>query len=275
MADNTGIEWADATQNFWTGCLKVSQGCKFCYMHRELEGRFKKDANIVTRTANATFNKPLTWKDPRVIFTCSWSDFFIKDADAWRDDAWDIIRNTPQHTYLVLTKRPERINACLPEDWGNGYNNVVLGVSIENEKTALYRTLKILEVKCKHRMLSIEPLLKPIAVRPLLKVLLADETWVKPFDWVIVGGESGNDTGKYGYRPTKKEWILNIVDQCKSVSVPVFVKQLGTHLAKELKLKDREGKDFEDPMFPSKLKVRELPGYITLKPKIETVLIKP
>ncbi len=267
MAENSGIEWTDATQNFWTGCIKVSAGCKFCYMYMELNGRFKKDATIVTRVANATFNKPMAWKEPKTIFTCSWSDFFIKDADEWREDAWDIIRNTPHHTWLILTKRPERITQCLPPDWGKGWDHVVLGVSIENEKTAKFRIEKILEVVCKHRMLSIEPLLRPFAIKPFIKVLLPTEVWVKPFDWVIVGGESGNETGPYGYRPTKQEWIQDIVDQCKAVKVPVFVKQLGTSLAKELQLKDNIGKDFEDPNFPKGLKVRELPDYIKLQQK--------
>src|SRR5690349_7168633 len=123
MADKTKIQWADSTVNFWHGCHKVSEGCKFCYMFRDKQ-RYGQDPEIVVRAKAASFDKALHWKDPRRIFTCSWSDFFIEDADAWRADAWEIIRHTPQPTWLILTKRPERIAECLPPDWGAGYKNV-------------------------------------------------------------------------------------------------------------------------------------------------------
>lgn len=264
MGKETNISWADATQNFWEGCLKVSAGCKFCYMYRWIDGRWKKDASIVRRTSPANFNKPLSWKNPRIIFTCSLSDFFIKEADAWRKDAWDIMKKTPQHTWLILTKRPERIKQCLPEDWGKGWDNVILGVSIENQKTAHYRCGKLFDVPCKHRMLSIEPILSEINILPYLKLVLDEEKPVFPFDWVIVGGESGNETGPYQYRPAKQEWLESIVDQCRHIGTPVFVKQLGTHLAKELKLKDKIGSDTTEPHYPDKLKYRQTPRYIDL-----------
>lgn len=101
----------------WHGCTKVSQGCKYCYMYRDKE-RYGLDPTAIVRSQPKTFNEPLTETRHRLVFTCSWSDFFIEGADAWRADAWDIIRLTPHLTYQILTKRPERVALCLPQDWG-------------------------------------------------------------------------------------------------------------------------------------------------------------
>ena len=108
MAHKSAIEWTDATWNPWHGCHKVSAGCKNCYMFRD-KTRYGQDPNVVVRSKDATFYAPLKWSEPRTIFTCSWSDFFIEEADAWRDEAFAIMALTPHHTYQVLTKRPERM----------------------------------------------------------------------------------------------------------------------------------------------------------------------
>lgn len=131
MGKTTDIQWTESTWNPWYGCKKVSPGCKNCYMYRD-QKRFGKDPQVVTLAAENTFRMPLRLKKPARIFTCSWSDFFIEDADDWRNGAWEIIKKTPQHTYQVLTKRPELIAERLPADWGDGYANVWLGVSVEN-----------------------------------------------------------------------------------------------------------------------------------------------
>lgn len=129
------IQWTGDTWNPWHGCQKVSPGCKFCYMHRDKD-RFKKDGSILLRSGDSIFNKPLKAKEPTLFFTCSFSDWFEPRADEFRAEAWKIIKNTPQHTYQILTKRPERIKVHLPADWGNGYPNVWLGVSVENQEYA-------------------------------------------------------------------------------------------------------------------------------------------
>ena len=103
--ENTKIQWTEATWNPWHGCQKVSPGCKFCYMYRDKE-RYGQDATTVLRS-KTKFKEPLKWKEPKVIFTCSWSDWFIEEADQWRDEAWETIRKTPQHTYQILTKSPK------------------------------------------------------------------------------------------------------------------------------------------------------------------------
>lgn len=228
------------------------------------KNRFQEDPTIVKKAPPARFNIPLKWKKPELIFTCSMSDFFIKEADAWRDEIWKIIKDTPHHTYLILTKRPERILSHLPADWGKGYPNVWLGVSVESQKTADIRIKKLFEVPAKVRFLSMEPLLEPVDIKPYLNVFVPEpiNTWVFPIHWVIVGGETGNDNGEYIYRPSNVDWIREIMAACAEHEVPVFVKQLGTHLHNELKLKDRAGSDFDDPNFPPMLKVRDFPAIL-------------
>lgn len=271
MAKETHISWADSTINFWHGCQKVSEGCKFCYMYRD-KARYGQLGNVVIKSSKPKFREALKWKEPKMIFTCSWSDFFIKEADEikdeqgnvvnhWRKDAWEIIKATPHHTWLILTKRPERIKNCLPPDWGNGYPNVWLGVSIENQKKANYRIVELLKIKCAKRFLSAEPLLGPVNISPFLSILNTQtQTVVNPIDWVIVGGESGNETGDYKYRACRAEWVHDIVKQCDHVKVPVLVKQLGTAVAKQLSLNSRHGDDLTDPAFPVYLKREEFPG---------------
>ena len=182
------IQWTMHTWNPWQGCRKVSEGCKFCYMFRDMI-KFGKNPNHVHRSAVGTFNKPLNWKEPALVFTCSWSDWFIEEADEWRDDAWAIIKRTPHLTYQILTKRPERIAQCLPENWGDGYPNVWLGVTVENQK-AVERISHLAQIPSVVRFLSVEPLLEEVHI---------PESLMQKLQWVIVGGESGNDVGLYRY----------------------------------------------------------------------------
>lgn len=178
-----------------------------------------RDPNVVRRAAKATFNAPLHWKEPRLVFTCSLSDFFVQEADDWRSEAWDIIRSTP-HTYQVLTKRIERAEQCLPSDWGDGYPNVWLGVSAEDQTRATERIPLLLRVPARVHFISAEPLLGPLDLSahggihsPGAKGLL---------DWVIAGGESGP-----GYRVCDKRWAMSLRDQCKASGTPFFWKQWG------------------------------------------------
>lgn len=243
MGETSSIQWTDATWNPWHGCIKVSEGCKFCYMYRDKE-RYGQDPTVVLRS-KTKFNEPLKWKEPKLIFTCSWSDWFIEQADQWRPEAWEIIRNTPQHTYQILTKRPERILEHLPADWGNGYPNVWLGVSVEN-RDRIGRIKELSKVPSVIKFISAEPLLGP------LDLPLDDK-----IDWIIVGGESGNDKGKYGYRPCEIEWIKDIIEQGWASALPVFVKQLGTSLAHRNGLKDSHGGNWDE--WPEAVRVRQMP----------------
>jgi len=243
MAQQSDIEWTDATWNPWQGCEKVSQGCKFCYAER-LSERFGKKFSYVFRSSEKTFFSPLKWKQQNNVFTCSISDFFIKEADPWRNEAWDIIRKT-QHRYLILTKRPHRPE-CLPPDWGNGYNNVYLGTSGETAADIIKRSREIATVPAKYKFISIEPLLESVSdkIGNALDV----------FHWVIVGGESGSYNK---FRNCEAEWIAGIVNLCKQKNIPVFVKQMGSRYAKKHNMNNFKGGNIDQ--FPKNLQIREFP----------------
>lgn len=280
MSFDSKIQWTEATWNPWHGCKKVSEGCKFCYMYRDKE-RYGQNPATVMKSKTA-FKAPLNWKEPKLIFTCSWSDWFIEEADAWREEAWQIIKATPQHTYQILTKRPERILSHLPADWGTGYPNVWLGVSVENQEVLGERLFNLSMVPAVVRFVSAEPLLGPLKFKiveyygnglSLTTDYLrgTEKDWnangptydlgtkrINKIDWVIVGGESGNENGKYTYRPCSIVWIMEITKQCAEAGVPVFVKQLGTSLSNLYSLADRHGGNWAEwPI--DQIKVREMP----------------
>jgi len=222
LAEKSAIEWTDATWNPWRGCTKVSPGCASCYMFRD-QVRYGRDPEVVVRAAPATFNAPLKWNSPRLVFTCSWSDFFHPDADDWRPEAWSIMSSTPHLTYQVLTKRADRIADHLPPNWGDGYPNVWLGVSVENQRMS-WRIAELSGIPAAVRFVSAEPLLKPLNLTPWLTTSRLDHR--PTIGWVIAGGESG---GRPGHPPRvmKPEWVRSLRDQCVGVEVPFFLKQWG------------------------------------------------
>jgi len=250
MPKPTNIEWTDFSWNPWIGCRKISPGCQYCYMFRERE-RFNQDPTFISLTSHAVRHKPDTIDTPRLIFACSWSDFFLEQADdPWRAEAWQTIRNNPQHIFQILTKRPERIPYCLPDDWGDGYHNVWLGVSVENQDTANERLPVLREFCAALKFVSFEPLLENIKI--------SDS--VLPYDWAIIGGESGNSQGKYRYRAPSFIWFYDLLRIHSECRIPVFVKQLGTYWANTMKLKDRHGRDMSE--WPSNLQVRQFPYFL-------------
>jgi len=256
MSQKSAIQWTDATWNVARGCTKVDEDCKYCYMYRDSMNNTRYNPLQVVRT-KTVFDLPLKLKEPSKIFTCSLTDFFHEAIDGYRDDAWNIIRKCPEHTFQILTKRPERITACTPPDLLQA-DNIWFGTSVGSME-GYDRILHLIEVNCKTRFLSLEPLHGPMNLYPLLSLTNEIRT-NKPgsaIDWVIVGGESGNDTGKYRYRPCELEWIQSIAAECIRHRVPVFVKQMGTYLAKQLKMSDRHGGNIDE--FPEHLKIREFP----------------
>lgn len=229
MGTNSHINWTEHTYNPWMGCQKVSPGCKNCYMYRDME-RYGRDPHKVARTSLATFNAPLKWKEPAKVFTCSWSDFFIEEADEWRDEVWQIIKKTPHLQYQVLTKRPERVFEHLPSDWGYGYPNVWLGVSVERQDY-IERAAILLEIPAVIRFLSCEPLLGPLDLSEVFKFThVIDPTpngdllMATGIDWVITGGESG---AKTKIREAELDWFRSIRDQCQAHGVAYHHKQNG------------------------------------------------
>lgn len=260
MGNTSAISWTDATWNIATGCDKVDSDCKNCYMYRQsLNGtRFKPNQVVRTKTV---FNLPLKYKETKsqvwdgapLIFTSSFTDFFHKDIDSYRHEAWDIIRACPHLTFQILTKRPERIKECLPPDWGDGWDNVWLGTSV-GSNAGIHRMVDLALVDAKIKFLSFEPLYERLKIST---AMYKGFNVFPEFDWVIVGGESGNENGIYKYRPCEMEYIQHLVDVCGRERIPVFVKQVGTYLAKQLGMKDRHGTDINE--FPDSIKVRQFP----------------
>ncbi len=210
MGKQTAIQWTNSTWNPWRGCKKVSSGCKNCYMYRDMK-RYGRNPEVTVRAAPATFKSPLHWKKPAFVFTCSWSDFFIDSANAWRGDAWDIIRQTPHLTYQILTKRADRIAAYLPADWGSGWPNVWLGVSVESPNY-YWRLDALAKVPAVIRFVSYEPALAAVSFSPWLSAA--------SLDWVISGGESVG-------RPAAVAWFRAVRDETVGAGVAYFHKQHG------------------------------------------------
>lgn len=230
MGDTTGIEWSDKTFNPWIGCQKVSPGCTHCYAEKLVNGRMGGDFRDVHRTRPENWDNPRRWSrelgsgETSLVFSASLSDIFLAEADAWRPDLWALIRETPNLTWQILTKRPERIRENLPPDWGPGYENVWLGTSVETQEYADRRIPELAAVPAALKFLSCEPLLGPLNLRPYLN---AAGAW-GGIAWVITGGESGT-----GYRPMLEAWALGVRDACVAAEVPFFFKQWGGPFGKK------------------------------------------
>lgn len=194
------------------GCAKVSAGCKNCYMFRD-QKRFGHDPTVLRRS-KTTFQDPLKWKEPRRIFVCSWSDFFWdKVPIGWRTDALGIMYDTPQHTYIILTKRPENILELIPQDSFEIFlPNVWLGVSVESQDH-INRIGELYDIPATVKFLSAEPLLGPLDLSEHMGLL----------DWVITGGESDLRDP----RPCDLDWVRSIRDECEQHGVAFFHKQHG------------------------------------------------
>lgn len=248
MAKDSAIEWTDATWNPFMGCTKVSAGCKNCYMFRDQQ-RYGNDPTLIRRS-KTTFRDPLKWKEPRMIFVCSWSDFFHEDVpEEWRRDAWEIMGHAKEHTFLLLTKRPENIANMLPVGWIEGMHkrwpHIWFGVTAENQKMAELRIPQLWDIPASKYFVSVEPMLGPINFWQSWLPGVAFEHDGTPWPslgWVIVGGESGKD-----FRPMKEEWATHLRDQCVSRDVPFFFKQWsGLHPKKDPRGMKLDGKEWKE-----------------------------
>jgi len=223
VVKKTGIEWTEVTWNPTTGCDKVSPGCDNCYaltLAKRLKamGAEKYQADGDPRTSGPGFaltlhesalQQPYRWGGRRVVFVNSMSDLFhAKVPLEFVRRVFQVIADTPQHTYQVLTKRSSRLPRIADKlDWPS---NLWLGVSVE-DAAHLNRVDHLRQVPAAVRFLSCEPLLGPL-----------DGLNLDGIDWVITGGESGP-----GARPLEAEWVRQIRDQCVAEDVPFFHKQWG------------------------------------------------
>jgi protein gp37 len=214
MGANSHIEWTEATWNPVTGCTKVSAGCKNCYAERlalRLQAmgnrRYKNGFHITLH--EDVVDLPRSWRTPRTIFVNSMSDLFHKDVPLdFIQLVFATMRDCPQHTFQILTKRSDRVLTLASKiEWPP---NVWMGVSVEDSRV-LSRIDDLRRVPAKIRFLSCEPLIGSLAGIDLTNI-----------HWVIVGGESGPFA-----RPMKIEWVREIFRACRSADVPFFFKQWG------------------------------------------------
>ena len=213
--------------NPWHGCRRVSEGCRNCYVYR-IDGKHGRESSAVT--LNAEFLLPLReskgvfkMESGETVYTCFSSDFLIADADEWRPDAWRMMKLRPDLHFVFFTKRIERLQAVLPPDWGDGYENVTVGCTCENQDRADARLPIFLSLPLRHRVIVCEPLLGPIDLRPYL-----DRAKIES---VSAGGESGD-----GARVCDYDWILGIRSACAEADVRFSYHQTGALLRRDGKL---------------------------------------
>lgn len=212
-----------ATWNLWHGCRKISDGCTHCYVYR-MDGSYGKNPSQIRKTT--VFDLPVRkdrtgcYKIPsgELVYTCFTSDFLLEEADAWREEAWSMMRERWDLNFLFITKRIHRIQQCLPKDWGNGYENVRICCTVENQEQADFRLPFFLEAPIRHRSIICEPLLGSIHLFDYLG------GWI---DEVIVGGESGMEARVCDYA-----WVLDLREQCRQKQVDFSFRQTGARLRK-------------------------------------------
>lgn len=210
--------------NPWHGCEKYSAGCMHCYVYRR-DGMYELDASQIRK--NAAFGLPVRKKrdgcyclnTSETVGTCFTSDFFLDKADAWRPDAWRMMRERSDLRFFFITKRILRFYVGLPDDWGDGYPNVSIGVTCENQQTAEERLpfFKTLPIREKH--IICEPMLEAIDLEPYLG---------NDIFQVCAGGESGADA-----RLMRYEWVADLREQCMRHGVRFYFKQTGARFEKD------------------------------------------
>ena len=215
--------------NPWHGCKKCSEGCQNCYMYF-LDGQRGKNGADIYRT-KAGFRYPLS-KDRQGNYkvqsgeqlrVCMTSDFFLEEADEWRDDAWSIIRRRPDVVFFLLTKRPERVRSHLPYDWGDGWENVFFNVSCENQKRADERIPILLDLPFKHKGIMCAPFIGEVSIKKYL-----------PFgqiEQVLCDGENYS-----GARPCHYEWVKRLRDECEEFGVKFVFCGTGRRFVKDGKM---------------------------------------
>lgn len=221
-----------AMWNPWRGCKKCSDGCLHCYIHKG-DAKRGVDTNEIVKTKD--FAKPTvrmkngSYKmKPGIVYTCFSTDFLIEEADSWRTECWKMIKERQDCTFLFLTKRIERFMECIPEDWNDGYDNVVVCCTIENQKNADKKLAVFQTLPIKHKCITAQPLIGSIDI----------ERFLEGIELVVVGGESD-----YYARPLDYNWVLNIREQCIRKNVAFEFRQCGTHFIKDGKKYKLQTKD--------------------------------
>ncbi len=215
--------------NPWHGCVKCSEGCEHCYMYFLDQVRDRVGSEIYrTKTK---FRYPLQ-KDRRRKYkvqsgeqlrVCMTSDFFLEEADPWREEAWDIMRQRRDVIFFLLTKRPQRVETCLPRDWGDGWENIFFNVTCENQRRTDERIPLLLELPFKHKGIMCAPFIGPVSIRRYLKSGQIEQ--------VKCGGENYD-----GSRPCNFDWVKKLRQECLDYNVTFCFIETGTNFIKDGKL---------------------------------------
>lgn len=222
--DNTFFDW-----NPWHGCTKISPGCAHCYVYRQDE-MYGSAKSSIKASLNGDFGLPIrkkrdkSWKIPSgaMVMTCFTSDFLLEDADRWREEAWEMMKIRNDCTFYFFTKRITRLPSVLPADWGDGYDNVIIGCTAENQEMADRRLPEFIKMPIRHKTIILAPLLGPIDITAYLDSGIEE---------VSVGGESGTQARICDYA-----WVLDIRRQCIEHNVPFRFHQTGARFVKDGKL---------------------------------------
>ena len=209
--------------NPWRGCHRYSEGCKYCYIHKG-DAKRGMDTNNIVKSKN--FDAPIVknkngeykMKSGKLVYVCFSSDFLLEDADDWRDECWKMMKERSDLHFLFLTKRIERFMECIPSDWGEGYDNVTIGCTIENQDRADQRLSLFSKMPINHKNIICQPLIEKIDI----------EKYLDNVELVVVGGESDRNA-----RPLDYDWVLDIRNQCIRKNVPFEFRQCGTYFLKD------------------------------------------
>ncbi len=212
-----------AMWNPWRGCHKYSQGCRYCYIHK---GDAKRGIDTGTITKTENFDAPILKdkkgqykiKSGQIVYVCFSSDFLIEEADVWRQECWRMIKERSDLTFIFLTKRIDRFIKCIPDDWNDGYENVVVGCTVENQENAQIRLSIFDKLPIKHKNIICQPLIEKIDI----------EKYLNSVELVVVGGESDKNA-----RPLNYDWVLSIRNQCINQKVNFEFRQCGTYFIKD------------------------------------------
>lgn len=258
------IQYAPKSWNPVSGCSHVSEGCAHCWAERMARRRHQKWGHVEIPTNPKVLTAPLGWRDPQVVATAFMGDLFHPDVPASHLLAvFAVMLSAERHTFLLLTKRPERMRDWLVGPpalaaWPGAYTNVWIGVSVENQARADDRVPILIETPAAStRWLSCEPLLAPV---DLQGVKCEFYQVVPSLDWVVVGGESGLDG-----RPFDPDWARAIRDQCAAAGVPFYMKQMGTWWAKQHGVREVDFAGRNTEYWPPDLRVRQLPPALMAK----------
>ncbi|WP_333646355.1 DUF5131 family protein [Lacrimispora sp.] len=206
----------------WTGCYKISDGCTNCYFY----GPYAKRCGQNTIQKTDKFDWPIrintkgeyNIKGNKILATCFATDFFLPEADEWRKDAWSMIKQRADIDFLILTKRIDRFPVSLPSDWGDGYDNVNIGCTVENQSLADYRLPLFLSYPIKRRFVACSPLLEAVDL----------SAYLHGIEHVTVSGESGRDARECDY-----SWVLDIREQCVKANATFWFKGTGSFFKRD------------------------------------------